>query len=342
MKASRPLLFAILLVLGILVLQPIGAQPANPFTGSGGPPPEEAPPPAQGNSFSLRLAQLQGELQLRISRFIRALDGERSGLIWASLLGLGALYGVIHTLLPGHRKTVLFSYFLTEEARPIDGIVAGVSLGLLHAATAVILVVGSYKLIEASINAAVAQASALIQQASAWLIVGLGAFFLIAKLRHLLEHRAHGHGEADIHRGTQAHGVADTGGTQAHGVADTGDDGQSDPAPRARGLRQGRLTLPAIVLSGLVPCPGSTVVLLFSLSLGILTVGIATVSAISFGMAVTLSVISVSTILLKRSILAREGRLGHAIHHAVEIGAAAFMLLFGVGLLFAAGSVPVL
>lgn len=320
---TRRLIFFLLL---LSLLAPLSAQQANPFTG--GPPTQRLEAarsegrqgPPGGSSFSLWLSRTQGELQQQMSGFIRALNGERSTLIWSYLLGLGVLYGVVHTLLPGHRKTVLFSYFLTEDATPWHGVVAGFSLGLLHVATAVAIVVGSYRLIEVSINAAISEANFYIQQASAWLIVVLGSLFLIAKVRHLFEHRHHAHGE----HGGEHH--ADAHGEHYH-------------APHAgqerAGRRRNRLSLPAIILSGLVPCPGSTVVLLFSLSLGVLSVGIATVAAISLGMAVTLSALAVATILLKRTILEQEGRFGHFLHHGVEIGAAAFMLLFGVALVLA-------
>lgn len=322
----------------LLLTAPFAApQPANPFTGSA---PPEAPggtlsaerAPSGGSALSLRLSRLQGELQQQMSAFIRALHGERSGLVWASLLGLGALYGVIHTLLPGHRKTVLFSYFMSENARPIHGVLAGVSLAILHAGAAVAIVLGSYWLIETSLNVAVTRANEIVQNLSAWMIVALGSLFLFGKVRHALAH-SHHHEEPPHEEGEGRH-APPTINPEAPALATA----EATPrTPTARRSSSGRapLSLPAIVLSGLVPCPGSTVVLLFSLSLGIVTVGIATVSAISFGMAVTLSVISVATITLKRGILARQGPFAHLIHHAVEIGAAAVMLLFGIALILA-------
>lgn len=343
-----PSLFALLLLITPLA----AAQPTNPFTGSA--PPEAAEgdasaqqQPSGGSALSLRLSRLQGELQQRMSAFIRALQGERSGLVWASLLGLGALYGVVHTLLPGHRKTVLFSYFMSEDARPIHGVLAGVSLAILHAGAAIAIVLGSYWLIETSLNVAVTRANEIVQNLSAWMIVALGSLFLVGKVRHALAH-SHHREETDHRRGKQpsvtdqpAAPAAAPGLAAPHPAAVSGPaKGSGSQAGHAAGSgshHTGRvpLSLPAIVLSGLVPCPGSTVVLLFSLSLGIVAVGIATVSAISFGMAVTLSAISVATITLKRGILARQGPFAHLLHHAVEIGAAAVMLLFGIALILA-------
>ncbi|MGL1890480.1 MAG: DUF1007 family protein [Spirochaetaceae bacterium] len=54
--------------------------------------------------------------------------------------------------------------------------------------------------------------------------------------------------------------------------------------------------LSLIILSSLVPCPGAITIMLFSLSLNMLTIGAITVLFMSLGMATTLSVISIITL----------------------------------------------
>ena len=48
-----------------------------------------------------------------------------------ALLALAFAYGLLHALGPGHRKLALAAYFL---ARPLQGVAAGTSVALLHAA----------------------------------------------------------------------------------------------------------------------------------------------------------------------------------------------------------------
>jgi nickel/cobalt exporter len=52
--------------------------------------------------------------------------------------------GMVHALMPGHGKTVLFSYFLGSEARLLTGVGMALKIALLHVGTAVflLLVVG--------------------------------------------------------------------------------------------------------------------------------------------------------------------------------------------------------
>jgi nickel/cobalt exporter len=59
---------------------------------------------------------------------------------WAllMLLAFSFLYGVFHTLLPGHQKTVLGAYFASENARWVQGWLAGILFAIFHALTAIL------------------------------------------------------------------------------------------------------------------------------------------------------------------------------------------------------------
>ena len=45
--------------------------------------------------------------------------GDPRAILWASAAAI--LFGAVHALMPGHGKTVLVSYHLGQEARPIEG-----------------------------------------------------------------------------------------------------------------------------------------------------------------------------------------------------------------------------
>ena len=57
----------------------------------------------------------------------------------AILLAMAAaiLFGAVHPLMPGHGKTVLVSYHLGQEARPLEGFVNGLRLWRQDAANRV-------------------------------------------------------------------------------------------------------------------------------------------------------------------------------------------------------------
>ena len=58
-------------------------------------------------------------------------DGGMKAVLWILLISF--LYGIIHSLGPGHNKVVVFSYFLTQKPKIRDGILMGNITAFIHA-----------------------------------------------------------------------------------------------------------------------------------------------------------------------------------------------------------------
>lgn len=275
------------------------AEEGNPFTD----PPNEVR--AETEEIRERgvltgwLVDLQRSTNVRLTSLMRELQREGSARLWFAILGIAFLYGMIHALLPGHRKTLLFSYFIAQDARPHHGVIAGVSLGILHAASATGIILVAYYLLRTGLQATLGSATDVINRVTAWLVVGLGVLLLVLKLREAFA--GHEHGSRDAH---------------------------GDDTPTSR------RTLPLIIVSGIVPCPGSALVMVFAITLGMVQLGVLSVAAISLGMAVALSVLSVVTIVMRANVLKLvEGRFGHIAHVGLELLGALFLIGFGLFLL---------
>ena len=66
-------------------------------------------------------------------------EGGGLGTLWA-LLVVGFVYGIAHTLGPGHGKAVVVAYFLDGKKRGwMDGIVAGTWVSITHTMAALLL-----------------------------------------------------------------------------------------------------------------------------------------------------------------------------------------------------------
>jgi ABC-type nickel/cobalt efflux system permease component RcnA len=76
-----------------------------------------------------------------------------------------------------------------------------------------------------------------------------------------------------------------------------------------------------IVATGLTPCASAIIILLFALANGALGIGIAAVSALSIGMAITVSAIGVASVLGRHAILRVVDGVGIA-SHRIEQGLA--------------------
>jgi len=56
------------------------------------------------------------------------------------LMGLAFVFGIVHALMPGHGKSVLVSYHVGREGRPMDGLISGSLLALIHVGSAIVFV----------------------------------------------------------------------------------------------------------------------------------------------------------------------------------------------------------
>jgi ABC-type nickel/cobalt efflux system permease component RcnA len=277
----RSLLIALVLVFGARFAQ---AETASPF-GVGVPGAETTPSqrPAPPPSFLRKVGVAVVKLQSRINRAINAqlmaikAGDEPNGRPWALWGGLliGFLYGVFHALGPGHGKSVIVGYFLGREAHPLRGIAMASWISLSHVLGAIVIVTVVHFILAQSLASPVDEVDGLrVFSYGAILLIGLG--MLWSALR--------GGGHAHAHAHDHGHGQ---GAHCAH-------------VPGAR-KEQGLLGFAA----GFIPCSGAILILVFALTNGIILSGIAMTLAIAVGMAVTLSVMGVASILVRRQIVLR-------------------------------------
>lgn len=317
----------LVLVLFMVALANLSGQ-ANPFFQKNDPPVPaqtapatevQAEPEAQAaEGFSLFglwrewLVGSQRELmKLLESAFQDFTTTGSSSLIWA-LLGAAFLYGIIHTLLPGHAKSVVASYFLSQDAKIGHGLLAGVIFGILHVTGAIVLVGGAYLLLEQTVGRTAETLRTNMSTVSAIAILVLACFLLVNRIRHLRQHHNHHHHEHDHEH--------------SHGTC-------SHPS---HGSQKPRALIPVVIATGIVPCPGSILIMIAGVSLNAIGLSILALVATSIGIGLTLMAISILTILFKSKALSRleESKSGHVLHGVVELG--------GVVLIFASGLILLL
>jgi len=110
---------------------------ANPFTGGSGR--TIAAPPAGAGGFE-RLVRLQFEYRDKMASAIR---GIKSGDSWNAFLmfaGASFIYGLFHAAGPGHRKTIIFSLFLSRKSGWYEPGLAGFLSAGIHAGVSIIVI----------------------------------------------------------------------------------------------------------------------------------------------------------------------------------------------------------
>ena len=260
-------------------------------------------PPAEPGVLSAVL-QAIGDAQLQLNRLLtETIHGADGQGLWPilAILGIAFAYGILHAVGPGHGKVVVTAYFAAHRARWPDALALGGLIATIQSAVAIAIVLVFAVILDVGRLALVRQIP-MAELLSYGLIAVIGVGMLIAGLRGRSA-CGHDHGESHARQ-----------------------------APMPRNL----MTLALGV--GVRPCTGTILILLFTLSQGIILVGVLAALAVGLGVAITVGGFGLATIGSRRWLGARfAGRpgLAHQAERSVQIVGAAFITCAGA-LLFAA------
>jgi nickel/cobalt transporter (NicO) family protein len=276
------LLFAAMLML--LTLSPLALAQTNPLTGR--PAPTEAAAPATQAGPLARawrvVLTIQRDLVERMARHVREM---KEGNSFAALfvgIGVGLLYGILHTLGPGHGKFAVASYFLSQGATVRRGALMGAQVAITHVIAAIVLVA----IADVTVRMIMSDQAAELRVMR---LMGFGVLALTGLYMLVMALRAAFAGGAPAHDCGHDHGH------HHHHHHHHGHDHAH--AHRQQGL--------VAIGAGLAPCTGSIMVMLFALANDVLWAGIVMVAAIAAGMAVTIFALGLLALWGRAQILKR-------------------------------------
>lgn len=272
------------------------------------------------------ISGLHGDLANRLDELMRTVEETSSPQKWALFVLVSLLYGIVHAALPGHRKTLLVSYFLAEDADPEQGLLAGALVALLQVLSATVLVFGGLYLLDAGLSGTLHTGTAWIRNMTAVGVAALGGLLFVLRMLEFFRTR---------NDWRQQKVMSSLSPLDTRIDPDNQDPAVHLVAEHSRRLRRRRRSnaswLPAAVISGAVPAPGVALVLLLAASYGVWMIGIAAVGVIALGMALTLAAVSVATIVVKERIVdLLRARAAHYTHLSMELVGALILIVFGV------------
>lgn len=107
---------------------------ANPFTGN-----KNSPTPVQQAKPLNSILNGQRILNQKLADYIYEWKNEKNISVLLSILFISFLYGMIHAAGPGHRKTVVFSFYMTRKAKLYEPFLLSTALAAIHGGSAIIL-----------------------------------------------------------------------------------------------------------------------------------------------------------------------------------------------------------
>jgi nickel/cobalt exporter len=212
-------------------------------------------------------------------------------------LPVAFILGAFHALEPGHGKSLASAYLISGEHNWKDAVVLGVATTISHTAVVVLLAVASLVLRNRFSGPTLELG---IARVGASLLILMGLWVSVRAVQAI----RHGHG----HAGNHSHGHAISGENRS---------------------KQGFWGVALLGLSnGALPCPGALAALLVAISIGKVTLGLATVLTYSLGLAVALA--SMGIVVVEAGRRMRSWIPGEKVMLWIPLGSGLLVLMTGL------------
>jgi ABC-type nickel/cobalt efflux system permease component RcnA len=254
--------------------------------------------PAVATSVLGKIMIWQHQLNTKLTEQVKKIKDDRSWNTLLPLIFISFFYGVLHAAGPGHGKVVVFSYFISRRSDVKKGIFLGNLISLFHAVSGIVIVLTIYFIIKTAYLSPFEAISQKIKLISYSLIVLIGLLLLLNSIFNIT---------GKISRNT----------------------GENNPSAKSPTLKS---LLPLAIAVGMVPCPGVVIIMLFALSFNLLAIGLAMSLLMALGMATTITLAGLVSILGRKGLLkglARKERAKHLVQKGLTVFGSLLIITFG-------------
>lgn len=192
---------------------------ANPFTGTAAAPATLAPSsgpesgtaspeetdsspiqahPVRASAADPAVIAAQSALHRRLGELMNAWsDTSNPAIAWAAVAA-AFLYGILHAVGPGHRKTIVFSLYLAREAPVWEPAVTGLLLAFIHGGTSILILL-AVRGMSGSVSSRAGGITAWMEGIAYLVLVAVALFLSLGAVRSLVTGRhVHGRGKASL------------------------------------------------------------------------------------------------------------------------------------------------
>ena len=249
---------------------------ANPFTGK-----KDTPAPVRTEKPADFIVNRQAQLHTKLGDSIYEWTQTHSVQAFWTIISLSFFYGIMHALGPGHRKTLVFSFYLTRKAPVWEPAVTSLTLAGLHGITSLLLLL-IFRNVSGALSAHTDSAAIYLEGFSFILLMLLS----VASILHLLS-GAFPNRFSHL-RFSRRSGIPAQSGKPAYNTGSYGSARYKNYRPQRRSTEN--IQWGAFLLSGIYPCPAALLVLVLVSTLDAAGIGIIAVIGISAGMAIPITV----------------------------------------------------
>lgn len=269
----------------------------------------------ESNAFTLSMQQMID----RVHTYLVEMQEKPSVGAVLMILLLSLLYGMVHAAGPGHGKMLVASYFVANDHSYVKAVLLGLMIAAVHVFSALLLTMGLYYLIDAVFSRTLQEATRYITMGSGIVIIAIALYLFWKKWRF---YNPDFPNTVFAAKSSSVNPLAPRYASQSH---------LSSCSCHSCKNTQGSTDLGVVILAGIVPCPGTVIIFMFAISMGLYLLGFASAMVMSLGMGITIAMTAVLSTKVKRS--ARV--MGTKAIKIIEYGSLVIMGGLGLFLLFA-------
>lgn len=251
----------------------------------------------------IKIAQIQQKLSTKLSGIMKEIKTTGSYRPIVSLVIIAFIYGIIHAAGPGHGKAIAASFLISRGRTIYDGFLLGNFIAILHGFSGISLVLFLKFFLRKSVMSPLDDITYITKVTSYSIIFAIGIILTIKNIYSWYR-------DIGVNRDNYSGKYA------------------NQPAS----------SLYMAFIIGMIPCPGTVIIMLFAISLNMTGTGIILAVAQTLGMAVTISTIGMIVVAGKNRTLDtldfKHRNIAEKIERILETTASTFIATIGALLLF--------
>jgi nickel/cobalt transporter (NicO) family protein len=246
---------------------------------------------------------------LKIKSLFEAIKDEKNPLSYMLLLFFAYIYGLIHALGPGHGKTLVASYFLSNERSYSKALFVSLAIGVVHTFSAFLMTVVIYYLVNTLLAQFMNDTVFYTTKISALIIISIALYLIYTKYKAYKALRQASKAPAFTFSATPHVATCSCSSCKV-------DNNSTDMA--------------LIISAGIIPCPGTTTIFIFALSMGLNYAGFLSALVMSLGMSTIIFISALLSVAIRKKSQNSDSNLKKYLEYASLL----VILTLGVVLLF--------
>jgi len=223
------------------------------------------------------------QLKIKLKALLEDIKETNNILSYLWLLIFSFLYGILHAIGPGHGKSLVGSYFINQNKSYLKAFSISFLIGMVHTFSAFILTLILYYSLNFVFNSTLTNISQIATKISAVIIILIAIYLIYKKFQKTPQMKFN---------------IKTTAKTSLLSPKVTH---QKTLSCGCSSCKTTSTDLGIILAAGIIPCPGTVTIFLFTMSLGIYFVGFISALFMGFGMSLIIFITAVLSVKIRKT-----------------------------------------